>query len=127
MKLNNECVRDILLSVEEIPLNSYADENSILSFRHLQNYDAETITYAVLKLLEANYLNGTSQYFFSGVAFTVDSLTWEGHKFLDNIRDPKIWKETKRATSKIGSVALDVLSSVASETIIKVVNGQLNL
>jgi hypothetical protein len=47
----------------------------------------------------------------------VFDLSWKGHEYLDTIRDPKIWKGTKSALSRIGNwsfgVALDIAKGLA--------------
>lgn len=47
----------------------------------------------------------------------VFDLSWQGHEYLDTIRDPKVWKSTKSALGRIGnwsfSMALDIAKSLA--------------
>jgi hypothetical protein len=47
----------------------------------------------------------------------VFDLSWQGHEYLDTIRDPKVWKRTKSALGRIGnwsfSMALDIAKSLA--------------
>lgn len=45
------------------------------------------------------------------------NLTLEGHKFLDNIRDNKVWQNTKDIISKFENVSLNIISSVAANLI----------
>ena len=40
-------------------------------------------------------------------------LTPSGHEFLNTIRDPKIWKETKNFAAKAGSFSLKIVSAIA--------------
>ncbi len=40
-------------------------------------------------------------------------LSWAGHEFLDNIRDPEIWKQTKSGAAKAGGWSLKVIASIA--------------
>lgn len=40
-------------------------------------------------------------------------LTWDGHEFLDKIRDPKIWKKTKEGAQVIGTWSISVLKEIA--------------
>ncbi|MGY0523152.1 DUF2513 domain-containing protein [Pseudomonas aeruginosa] len=49
----------------------------------------------------------------------MSSLTFDGHKYLDNIRDPKIWKESKKISSKLASVSIDIMSEIAAKVITK--------
>ncbi|MND89747.1 hypothetical protein D3C80_818160 [compost metagenome] len=41
------------------------------------------------------------------------TLSWAGHEFLDNIRDPEIWKQTKSGAAKAGGWSLKVIASIA--------------
>lgn len=42
-------------------------------------------------------------------------LTWEGHNFLDSVRDDDIWSKTKERISKVGgSISIDMLKTVAT-------------
>ncbi|QRM32483.1 DUF2513 domain-containing protein [Microvirga sp. VF16] len=42
-------------------------------------------------------------------------MTWQGHEFLDTVRDPEIWRKTKAGASKVGSVGVDLLWGLAKE------------
>ena len=44
-------------------------------------------------------------------------LTPKAHEFLANIRSDNLWRKTKSAASKIGSVALPVLQQIASNVV----------
>lgn len=41
-------------------------------------------------------------------------VTWEGHEFIEKIRDPEIWKKTKAGASKVGSWSIKLMSDIAS-------------
>ncbi|MCT8386140.1 DUF2513 domain-containing protein [Leuconostoc mesenteroides] len=45
--------------------------------------------------------------------------THNGHQYLDNVRDSKIWKQTKNALSGLKSISLDVVSQTAAALIAK--------
>lgn len=71
-----------------------------------------------MKLDETNYLNDNcviTQY--QLIEFDVTSITWNGHKFLDTIRDPKIWKTTKNVASHLESISITLLSNIASNVL----------
>ncbi|WP_244982485.1 DUF2513 domain-containing protein [Croceicoccus marinus] len=40
-------------------------------------------------------------------------LTWDGHDFLDTIRDDEIWRQTKEGVQKAGGFSLDLLKALA--------------
>lgn len=50
----------------------------------------------------------------------INSLTWQGNDFLDNVRSDTIWREVKKKlASSVGSVSFEVLSSLASSVSLK--------
>ena len=40
-------------------------------------------------------------------------LTWDGHDFLDSVRDPTVWERTREGAKKLGGVSLDVFVDLA--------------
>lgn len=123
MKLDINCVRDVLLYLEE---NSTYENTIQLNDLHqtLSDYDDDIITYAVDKLAEANYINAKRAAFLDGsVEFLIFSISYEGHKFLDNVRDDNVWETTKKKINKVSSVSLDILSQVASSVITSLLMG----
>lgn len=54
--------------------------------------------------------------------FNVDSLSFKGHEFLDNIKDDTVWKKAKKfvgehLTSTSFSIIANVASKIAIETL----------
>jgi hypothetical protein len=49
----------------------------------------------------------------------VSRLTWEGHEFLDNIKDVGVWEKTKERLQGIPGVALTVVAALAEAEIKK--------
>lgn len=47
----------------------------------------------------------------------VRGLTWQGHEFLDDIRDPDIWRKTKERAKSISSVGVSFLWEIAKAEI----------
>jgi hypothetical protein len=45
--------------------------------------------------------------------YAIKRLTWEGHDFLDSIRDPKIWEKTKKGVEGAGGFTVDLLKDLA--------------
>ncbi len=41
-------------------------------------------------------------------------ITWDGHEYLETIRDPEIWKETKACAESIGSFGIETIKSIAT-------------
>lgn len=136
MKLNQDCVRDILLSVENTPMNysilvtNLIDESDdFLRNNDVPKYDTETVIYAAAKLVENSYLKGKviSSDQQPIIDVKINSLTWDGHEFLNTIRDPKVWKKTKNTLATFQSVSLKTMGTVATKILSDLVSKQLGL
>lgn len=116
MKLNIECVRDMLLtSEEETDLsNEVLNLDVLTTMPRLKNYKEDDIVYTIKKLKEANYIEADVKIYPEGYFAMIKHLTYEGHLFLDNIRDDGIWKKSKEKASKMSnSVSINILSNIA--------------
>ncbi|MEF2608233.1 MAG: DUF2513 domain-containing protein [Faecalicoccus sp.] len=122
MKLDHDLVRLVLLEIED--KTTIKDDLQISDFS-IPNYSNEEITYTIQKLNEAGYINAKIKSFIGGSVFFVDSLTWDGHQFLDNIRDDNVWDKTKGILSKFSSASLSIASDVAANVITKLINQQM--
>lgn len=61
-------------------------------------------------------------------AFSAGRLTWEGHEFLDKIREDTIWNKTKDTIVDKGlPFAFDIVKSASTEIITGVVTGVVGL
>lgn len=119
MKLNHDLMREMLLIVEEEKkfgesINSFEfDKHKIF-----KKYSREDVIYTLLKLNEGKYVDFTISMGDGIIMFyQIGNLTYEGHKFLDTIRDDNIWKDVKEETSKLKSVPIELLSQIASKII----------
>lgn len=116
MKLKKECVRDLLLYFEK----NLSYENSIQANQiNMKKYSGEEILYTCDKLIEAGLINAKKEkWIISNIPIiTISSITANGHKFLDSIRRPEIWRETKSKLKSIGSVSIEIISQVAASVI----------
>ncbi len=120
MKLNHDCVRELLLLLEK--KLEFSNDVDLLDIS-IGNFSEEEITYTAMKLNEAQYINAKFIKDVSGQVYgEIYSITWEGHKFLDAIRDNQVWSKTKNALKKIGSCALDVVGRIASAVVVSQIN-----
>ena len=124
MKLNQDCIRDLLLYLEEnLKLNDYLSISNI----SLKNYSSEELLYTTDKLYEADYLKCSRKvYDNTDLMIFVSSITYTGHQFLDNIRDDKVFAKTKSILSGFKSVSIEIISETASKVITTLINQQLN-
>lgn len=116
MRLNHDCIRDILLFVEE---NTDDIKESVSSDELLESlpYDKNTLFYHIRRMDDANLFDDVD-YFGDGIGL-VSNLSWNGHCYIDNIRDLTIWEKVKSSANKLVSVSLPILIEKAAEIAFK--------
>lgn len=119
MKLDHDCIRDILLTIEEMDYTITGLTKNIFEEQdRIQKYESIQVLYTLKRLNDAGFINvmfgkGEAFYHF----YNVHSMTYSGHQLLDDIRDDKVWKETKDKASKLSSVSIPVLQQIASSVV----------
>ncbi len=117
MKLDKDLLRTILLQVEAFP-----HPRGWVEFM-IANHSAEEIAHHIELLNEAGFLEADDVSDTSGYDWRAKRLTYDGHEFLDTIRDSEVWKATKGIAKKAGVASAKVLfeigKSVAKEKLIE--------
>lgn len=123
MKLNHDNIRSLLLFIEKSENNSSRNESELLNFSEENEISKNELIYMIQRLTEADLIKSNIKYASNDVFwFNISAITWDGHKYIDNIRDPKIWRDSKNIASKLTSVSIDVMSSIAANIIVKTLN-----
>lgn len=107
MKLDQDLVREILLAVEgsrEDPLG-WTELN-------LEGREPLDVSYHVMLLHEAGFIVGQDLSSDDGLEWLPKRLTYQGHEFLDTVRDEEIWRRTKAGAEKVGGVGLGLLLEI---------------
>ena len=105
MKRDLDLIRRLLLDLE-------ADKSGRLRTFTNEEHGPETV-YQLALLADAGYVK-TAPPFKGGT--TISEMTWEGHDFLDGIRDDTVWKKiTKRVKTTSGTATLAVIKALAEE------------
>lgn len=109
MKRDMDLVRDLLLKIEVEPPR--ASWKAIVP----KSDDAEgEKALWHLKLIEEAGLIKSKPIFMHGFRLPeMIELTWNGHDFLDSVRDPKIWDKTKKGAEAAGGFTIDLLKELA--------------
>ncbi|MFS9448744.1 DUF2513 domain-containing protein [Streptococcus cristatus] len=114
MKRDMELCRLILFKIEE----EYKS-NAIFNIS-ISGYDSEEIAYhcnllfnfGLISSYQATYADNSLH------VFSVGSLTWEGHDFLDKIREDTVWNSTKKKIKEnMLPMTLDVIKSISASVI----------
>ena len=122
MKLNPDCVRDLLLEIEQS-----TDSNKMYTYspqdEYLKKYDKNTVYYHFRQAALSELLYNP-EFDMSGDFYCVD-LSPKGHQFLNDIRSENNWKKTKEIAANVGSFSLDALSNIATSVITNLISGKL--
>lgn len=112
MKRDWDMIRKILTQLEE-----HSSSEGCVRLSDFSENEAASIAYNMELLIEAKIVNGqmSEEITLEPQDFFAERLTWEGHEFLDSIRNDSIWEKTKREFSKNGlSMTFDLIKAVAS-------------
>lgn len=112
MKRDMELVRKILFNLED-------DEET---FRWkpiiIDGFEVNTIAHHLKIMDEANLIEAKQTVSTKDRhIWMAKDLTWNGHEFLDSIRNDKVWNKTKKAIKskgfELGNVPIDILKECA--------------
>lgn len=122
LKLDYDFVRQLLLHIEEKAPLQGLDNKDLYKFAADKNKNKEDLEYTIIKLKEGKLITANLRYASNKLQRIYNvNLTYQGHEYLNNIRDNKIWKNTKKVSSKLSSVSLEILKSIAINEINKVI------
>ena len=114
MKRDMDLVRDILLDVETKGQPTVGEQTIDIA---IEGREIEEVQYHLWLLVEAGLIDAhltTNPQVHTPTRVRLRRLTWQGHEFLDTIRDPEIWKKTKQGTAAAGGFTLDLLKNLAT-------------
>lgn len=111
MKRDNDFVRELLLMIEAANSPSMSE----LLPAAVTEVERRKFEYHLHMLIDqARFVTGIGIGDESGGEDWLDlELTWNGHEFLDAVRDPDIWRKTKDGASRIGSAGIELLWEIA--------------
>lgn len=118
MKLNQDLVRLLLLQIED---KTGPYEPLELSDISIKDYSYEEILYTTERLLEAGYIKARLETTDLHRDHVIYSLTWDGHKFLDTVRDNVVWRRTNDIVKKLSSVSLSLILHIGEQVILDTV------
>ena len=126
MKLNYDCVRDLLLYLEE---NLTYDNPININNLTLKDYSNLDLVYTADKLNEADFISCIRSKYVdkAGPVLIAKSITYNGHQFLDTVRDEKVYTETKSVLSSFKSVSIEIFTETASKVLTSLISKQLGL
>ena len=130
MKLDYDCLRSLLLKLEDFENldgdlhYQYTTLNDMAEA--LPEFPKNMIAYTTLKAKEGNLINASIMNADGCIyACTYSSLTYDGHQFLDNVRNNNIWNKTKSIAKELGCTSLRSLLSISEKIILAMIQSQL--
>ncbi|WP_167804211.1 DUF2513 domain-containing protein [Limosilactobacillus fermentum] len=134
MQLKPENIRTIMLDLEnnlpwdESRVNLWSKTNGFVTYNSYQEIGHNNFIYTISKLIDGKYIDGKLCPANNTIGDVyIYSITWKGHEFLDNIRDPEVWGKTKSITGKFASVSVSLVSNIASQVISKLIEDTMHL
>lgn len=116
MKLNYDCIRDILLYVEE----TITYEKDCISLDEilssLDKYQPQEVIYHINELKSNDYFKGVL--YGDNLPLKVADLSPKGRAFLQNIRDNSKWNKIKKNAINLGCSCLTQLADVAINNVL---------
>jgi hypothetical protein len=114
MTRDMDLIRDLLLRIEADPrLDGLRRERPGPGEFGVTEENFWQVAYNLTQLIEAGMVIGET-----GMRMPIFTrLTWEGHDFLDSVRDPKVWHATKERAKKAGGFTIEILAGIAKDII----------
>ena len=123
MKINYDCIRDVLIYLENTLCYDELLRCSAVNLEELcasiLNYSKQDIYYSLLMLSEAGFITARAVNSDNrAIDFICYRLTFEGHRYLDSVKSPQIWKEIKETfKSKALELSVDGVLALAKKLI----------
>ena len=114
MKRDLDLIRTILLRLESIDVPAGHCIPVGPNDLETEGYSGEQVAYHIQLLKSGGFVRelGSKP---SRYGLNYSGLSWEGHEFLDSVRDEKVWRDTRNAVQTIGGFTFGMVTDVAKE------------
>lgn len=112
MKRDMEYIRELLLKIEgaEGPIENSLD----LLGPTPSDEDTSKLNYHLEMLIdETGFVTGIEAHSMEHMQWMELKLTWRGHEFIEQVRDPEVWARTKEGAKKAGNFGIEFLIEIA--------------
>lgn len=118
MKLNPDCIREILFAIEELSLpNSIITSNNLKKKQNLSKYSDDEILYHLQQLDWSGYIITPKNNKCLDGTFFINDLSPIGHEFISDIRQDNNWNKVKSIGKEVGTSTLSSFKTIAEELI----------
>ena len=123
MKLNPDCIRDILITIEDnTGFGKYMSYNLNSTYDLLQKYTFDEVRYHIDQCELSNLITKVNK-FIDGSCLIQD-LSPSGHQFLADIRSDNNWNKTKSIAKTVGTSLVTAIKEIATNVIAEVIKAQ---
>lgn len=135
MKLDAECIRDILLFLESkdtfiLDIDGCVEAEPCwygTICDALPAYKKTDIVYTLKRLDEGGFIDITDAWASNVLqALYVNYITFDGHQFLDSIRDDDRWEKVRSGLSVVRDYSLAAISAIAEGITSAAITGYFN-
>jgi len=116
MKLNQDCIRDLMLVLEKHPSLERISAIELHKYNDLQPYKLSEVVYVILVLSDGGFLTTDG---LDDINVSVYRMTYSGHELLEAVRKKDVWEVAKAQGKQLGAVTLPMLIKYALEQISK--------
>lgn len=128
MKLNPDCVRDILFAIEDLSTpNSLLTSIQLSENKFLTKYSNDEILYHLNQLYLSEYIIVPTKHKWINGTFLVNDLSPSGHEFISNIRKDTNWNKVKSISKEVGTETLSSIKSIAEDVISSAIKASMGL
>jgi predicted transcriptional regulator len=107
MKRDMDLIRQILFAIEKQPFTGRRVTLDI------NGYSNDMVSYHIILLHEAGLIDAVNFSSKEGPRYFPTRLTWQGHEFLEAIKDDTRWNKVKSIMEKAGGFAYEIAKVVA--------------
>lgn len=123
MKLNPDCIRAILFTVEEnTSFGEFMRYDVDADYPLLSPYSPDEIYYHVRQCFLSGLLTKVDWTF--GPSCLIHDLSPTGHEFLADIRSDTNWNKTKEIAKNVGSHSLRAITDIAVKVVASLIDRQ---
>lgn len=117
MELNYDIVRDLMIVFADSQEASGPTDGDLKTFATRNNISTDELGFTLERLHEAGYITGEPTWMDDHPKYFVGcgNMTWDGNQYLNSIRNPSVWKETKKKLVDSGITAsFSVITALAT-------------
>ncbi len=131
MKLNPDCIRDIMFYLEEhlsISSELEIEEVSVYTLEKALSYPIQELANTLFALDDAGFIEIKYDFGSNRIdILNVSRITYGGYQFIESVRPEPVWNKVKSVGRHVGSFSMNTITQVATSVLTTMVNSQLNL